>query len=107
MFNVGDRVLAVWPVEEEWWYPGTVVAVDGELFDVRYDDGDQARLSAPQMKSLEINAGARVFGRWKGGGQYYPGRISTAAGEAIHILYDDGDQEDTVVAMVRVHQDDV
>jgi hypothetical protein len=59
------------------------------------------------MKPLSIGVGARVFCRWQGGGQYYPGRVASVAGEAIHVQYDDGDKEDTNVRMTRVHQDDL
>ena len=107
MFKVGDRVLAMWPVEMVWWYPATVVGTYGEFFDVSYDDGDQARLAASQMKALAIGVGDRVFCRWKGRNQYYPGRVASATGDAIQVQYDDGDKEDTTVRMVRIHQDDL
>lgn len=97
----------MWPIEVDWWYPGTVVNIDGEFFDIRYDDGQGARLTAAQLKPLNVGVGSRVHCRWKGGDQYYAGRVTSASREAIHVDYDDGDSEDTIVGMVRVHQDNL
>ncbi|MDQ2985773.1 MAG: DUF4537 domain-containing protein [Armatimonadota bacterium] len=105
--NVGDRVLAQWPAEVGWWYPGTIVSTNGDTFEVQYDDGDRTTLNSSQIKPLQITAGSRVYGRWQAGAQYYPGKVSTAAGEAIHIDYDDGDKESTTVSMVRINQRDM
>lgn len=91
----------------EWWYPGTIVSTNGDAFEVQYDDGDRTTLNSAQIKPLQITVGSRVYGRWKGGAQYYPGKVSIAAGEAIHIDYEDGDKESTTVGMVRVNQRDL
>ena len=63
--KVGDRVLAAWPAELEWWYPGTIVAIEGDLFDVIYEDGDRANLTLEQVKPLTIGVGTRVYANWK------------------------------------------
>jgi len=105
--DVGDRVLAEWPAEIDWLYPGTVVSRDGENYEILFDDGDRAKLTVEQMRPLAIEVGVRVYGNWRSGGQYYPGRVSTVAGEAISIEYDDGDKETTTVRMVRVHRNDL
>ena len=108
MVDIGDRVLARWPVEVDWWYPGVVVGTDGPLVLVQFDDGDRSALEDSLTCPLDaVGAGRRVFGRFKGGTYYYPGTIDIRTGAAIHILYDDGDTEWTSVGMVRVHRDDV
>ncbi len=106
MLRVGDRVLAQWPAEMEWWYPGVIVAVDGQNIQVQYDDGDRADLRMDQAQPLEVRIGTRVFGRWQGGTAYYPGVVSDINGSAIHINYDDGDREWSTVGMVRINRRD-
>jgi hypothetical protein len=106
MPSIGDRVIAQWPAEKSWWYPGVVVS-DGGQIEVQFDDGDRAVLGPDQMKSLAIGPGSRVHCRWKGGSSYYPGKVSDARGSAIHVNYDDGDQEWSSVCMVRVSQNDL
>lgn len=107
MSQLGDRVLAQWPVEVEWWYPGVVVAADGSRLVVQFDDGDRSPLAASQVMPMAVASGTRVFGRYQGGRYYYPGAVTSRTGDAIHIAYDDGDQEWTSVGMVRVHADDL
>jgi DNA repair protein Crb2 Tudor domain len=105
--NLGDRVLAVWPAETGWWYPATVIGVDGDRALVQYDDGDRAPVTTDELRLLRLGTGARVFGRWQAGQSYYPGQVTQTTGNAIHIAYDDGDEEWTTVGLVRVQQNDV
>jgi hypothetical protein len=107
MANIGDRVLAKWPSETEWWYPGVVVGIEIEGIEVQYDDGDRASLAEDELMPLAIGVGSRVYGRWQGGGTYYPGMVTAATGAAIHIEFDDGDKETTSVSMVRVNESDL
>ena len=108
MASIGDRVLAEWPQEQgQWWYPGVVVSDAGQAQDVQFDDGGRATLSSSQMRPLSIGAGQRVFCRWKGGEQYYGGRVSSAVGGCILVDYDDGDKESTSVSMVRINSADL
>jgi hypothetical protein len=104
---LGDRVLARWPAETEWWYPGIVCIAEPSRLTVQFDDGDRAELAPWEVLPLSLSVGSRVYGRWQGGAYYYPGQITRQRGEAIHISYDDGDEEWTAVSMVRVHRDDL
>ena len=107
MASIGDRVLAKWPVEKEWWYPGVVVGTGLVGVDVQYDDGDRASVGEQEYKPLVLEVGSRVFARWKGGGEYYPGKVAMVAGSALHVDYDDGDRETTSLSMIRVNQADL
>lgn len=107
MFSVGKRILAMWPVEVEWWYPGVVTRIAGPQFEIQFDDGDRTTVSAAEILPLAIGVGSRVWGRYQGGRFYYPGTVSQQEADAIHINYDDGDTEWTTVSMVRVHEDDL
>ncbi len=105
MSNIGDRILGQW--EPEWFYPGVIVNSTGSVIEVQFDDGDRAQLRPDQVRPLNVQVGSRVYGRWQGGGQYYPGRISSVNGSAINIDYDDGDKEGTTVSMIRIHASDL
>lgn len=100
-------MIAQWPAEESWWYPAVIVAADGGTFEVVYEDGDRSPLTAAQLRPFSMSVGQRVYGNWRGGGSYYPGRISEVVGEAIHIQYDDGDREWSTPRMVRIHEHDL
>jgi hypothetical protein len=107
MASVGERVLAEWPQEVQWWYPGVVVSDAGQAKEVQFDDGGRATLTDSQMIPLSIGVGSRVYCRWKGGQQYFGGVVSSAVGSCIHVDYDDGDKESTSIAMVRVNKSDM
>lgn len=107
MALVGDRVLARWPAETDWWYPGVVCLAEPAKLEVQFDDGDRAELAPWEVTALQVRIGSRVFGRWQGGKFYYPGQVTEQRGEAIHIVYDDGDQEWSTVSLIRVHQQDL
>ena len=96
----GDRVFACW--HDLNWYPGVVLAVNGEQYHVLLDDGNQAMVAADRMRPLGLQPGDRVFCRWKGGPEFYPGEVTNSKGEVIHVQYDDGDEEWTSVRLVRV-----
>ncbi len=107
MASLGDRVLAEWPAEVQWWYPGVVVSDAGQAKEVQFDDGGRATLTDSQMTPLGVQTGMRVFCRWKGGDQYYGGKVSSAVGSCIHVDYDDGDKESTSISMIRVNKADL
>src|SRR5262245_42125062 len=96
---VGQRVLAQWH-PEVYFYPGTIKAIQADKYSVQFDDGDQASVTAKQLAPLDIKAGSRVFGRFKGGPAYFPGKVDRQDGAKIHITYDDGDEEWTTISMV-------
>jgi hypothetical protein len=87
----GDRVWAPWA--SATLYAGTVDRVEGREVHIHFDDGDRGWVLLEQILPLQIPLGLRVLGRWKMGGQYYPGTVTEVRGEQIHIQYDDGDRE--------------
>lgn len=100
-WKVEDRVLANW-THDEFWYPANIRAIDGERIYIQFDDGDKEWTTSNFLMEIDIEVGDRVYGRWKGGDYYYPGRIGDKKGEKIFIRYDDGDREWTNINMVRV-----
>jgi hypothetical protein len=102
MWSIGDRVLARWPVEVSWYYPGTVCGAQEDGYVVQFDDGDRALVVGEEMRYLDIEVGEQVFGRWQAGRLYFPGTVTDQRGWALHIQYDDGDAEWTSVCMIRV-----
>jgi Domain of unknown function (DUF4537) len=100
----GDRVFACW--HDLFWYPGVVLAMNGEQFHVVLDNGNQALVSADRMRPMILEIGDKVSCRWKGGPEYYPGEISQINGEVVQINYEDGDEETTSVRLLQLQRDD-
>ncbi|MBM4069210.1 MAG: hypothetical protein FJ271_09735 [Planctomycetes bacterium] len=102
-WSVGQRILAQW-YPEVFFYPAVIRLQEGDKYHVLFDDGDQALVTAKQIAPLDIKAGSRVFGRYKGGPAYFPGEVDEQDGARIHIKYDDGDEEWSTISMVRVER---
>ena len=100
--SIGDRVLARWLHEIEWWYPGVVCGTGAELL-VQFDDGDRATLPADLIRPLDLESGSRIQCRYQGTKAFYPGQVAARVGSAIEVHYDDGDKEVTSISMVRVN----
>jgi hypothetical protein len=101
-WRVGQRVLAQWQYEP-FFYPGVVHAVDGDVVHVRYEDGDQAHLTADAVLPLRLEVGDHVYARRRQGKQYFPAVIETREGEQLLLRYDDDHgTEWSLIRMVRV-----
>ncbi|MBI5922631.1 MAG: caspase family protein [Betaproteobacteria bacterium] len=97
----GKRILARW--DDGFWYTGTITDHAGNLFHVTFDDGYKSSLPATKIRPIDWNVGTKVQCNWKNRGRYYSGEITLSSGLAVHINYDDGDQEDTSVINCRSH----
>jgi len=102
--NAGDRVFACW--HDLFWYPGVVVAVNGDQHHVMFDHGNQAMVTGDRVKELALEPGARVFCRRQGGPEFLPGEITQRRGEVIQVRYEDGEEETTSLRLVRLERDD-
>lgn len=58
--------------------------------------------ASSSTKGPSLTVGTRVKCNWLGRGTLYPGKVTRASGDNVHISYDDGDQEDTVVSRCQV-----
>jgi hypothetical protein len=87
----GDRVAARW---RKAWYLAKVVAVEGGVHSVVYDDGDTGALSAadliPVAAEAEIAAGERVLACWDGKPRMYPGLVEKKTSKGCVVSWEDG-----------------
>lgn len=98
-YDKGDRVLALW--EDAYWYPGTVIAVDGNVLTIEFDDGDKATVDSERVDKLDWQAGDIVECRWPYNNKNYPGRFTKVSGENVRIVFDDGDKAELSVRVCR------
>ncbi len=105
--GIGDRTLAMWPPEQEWFYPGVVCGLDAGSLEIQFDDGGRASVPSTEIRPIQWAPGMRVYGNWKGNGTYYPAHIASVQGAALFLEYDDGDKEITSGSLLRVHREDL
>lgn len=96
----GDWVLARYQ-GGNYWFPGIAEKVSGGKITVAYDDGDRETLPVSAVRPYDWMIGMEVECNFQGQGQWYPGTISSLAGERIGIAYDDGDKETTKTGRCR------
>ena len=103
-FKVGRRVFGRWS-PDGFWYPATIKAIREGKYFVHFDDNDQKWLDEGELTTSQPAVGDRVEGDWLAKGGFYKGKVTAGAGEKVHILYDDGDEEDTTISYLRVAYD--
>jgi hypothetical protein len=96
----GDRVLAPW--EPTFLYAGTLDRVEAGRTYVRFDDGDGGWVDLGLVRPLVLTSGMRVLSRRRMGPFFFPGQIAEVDGENVTIDFDDGKEERTTVASLRI-----
>lgn len=88
----GMRVAAMWSDGSYW---GAVIrGIQGDRFEVVYDDGDRDLRSAAELIPItddEIAPGTPVLACWRSGARMYPGVVTAKNGDHYTVKWDDGD----------------
>jgi hypothetical protein len=99
-FDEGERV---WAQDiDGYTYPAEILSIDGDKIIVHFLDGPERMLTPELIRRFDLNVGLTMECRWRGGGQYFPGRISQVEGDRIFVDYADGDKEWNTVRLVRL-----
>ncbi len=94
LFTEGARVWALWV--DSRWYPGTIVAVQGPLRRVLWDDRDSMWMEARNMVLLAAPAGAPKVGervlarRWDSSTD--SGTVEEEDGGRCRVVFSDGEE---------------
>lgn len=99
--KVGDEVLAPW-MNDGFFYPAIVVALQGDSAHVAYMDGDEGDVSLGTIRRGVLGVGMSTQVNWKGQGTYYQGTIQQRIGQAIYMNYEDGDKGWTTINQCRI-----
>ena len=98
----GDWVLARWQ-GGPYWFPCVIESREGTMLSIAYDDGTKETLALDKVRPYDWALGTRIQCRWKGGGEWYAGKITAISrdGVTIDVAYDDGDKEQTRTGACR------
>jgi hypothetical protein len=102
MVHAGSRVLGQW--FDLFWYPGTVLTMNGKRLHIAYDHGSQGLATPDQVKPFNLPIGTRVLCRRRGGPQYLPGTVKELEGNRLRVVFEDGVEEWLPVGLVRLEK---
>jgi DUF971 family protein len=98
----GERVLA--KKADSYFYPGVVREINENGCFVVFDDGDASWVHHAHVLRQDIQIGSRVFCRNKSAPVFAPGTVNQLKGETVRVRYDQGEEEWTSIAMLRVQR---
>ena len=104
MWRLGDRVLAVWPGDGQW-YPGVICGVEGEHFELQFDDGDRSLVPLSDIARLEFSEGTVVQARLGRDLCYLPATVLKQQGSALLLRFPEDIDAWTSVTLVRTNHD--
>ena len=110
-FTVDDRVIARWT--NNLYYAGKVGAIENELVNVLFDDGDKITHSIRDSSAVildkepnEVQIGQHVLATWKGGQKYYIGYVSHKdSNNRLKVTFDDNDEDFYLAEQLRIFPD--
>lgn len=104
-FKDNERVLAKYGGGEDW-YVGLVKKQQDGKIEIAYLDGSSDTLPPNLVRAFDWKVGTKVSCDFKREHTWYHGTITKLDGNAVHIRYDDGDEEDTSLAYCRFNPKD-
>jgi DNA repair protein Crb2 Tudor domain len=85
-WQVGSRVFANWS-HDEYWYPATILSLEGDQVFVRFDDGDKEWMARDHLMPIDLEVGDAVVCKYKSGLYYFPAHILQMEGGRISVQY--------------------
>lgn len=96
----GDRVIA--SGRDDYWFPATVMALDGERTFVSFLDGRHGWLKPEEIRPLRIAAGMSVQCRRAAAPDYLPAIVVEIRGNIVQVKYEDEIVEPTLLGLLRI-----
>jgi hypothetical protein len=104
MWKVGDRILAR-RRPETYWYPGTVRDIDGTLFLIQFDDGDEGVAVRQEMLPCRFEAGDRVGVYQAASGDYLTATVVQPDDAALRVRYMNQEEQAVPLSKIRIQPD--
>lgn len=99
-FDEGERILG--SDIDGYTYPAEIVTIDGDKIIVQFLDGPERMLTPELIRRFDLKVGQPIECRWKGGQQFFPGRIGKLESDRLFVKFNDGDEEWSNVRLIRL-----
>lgn len=104
-WNEGDRAFAYWD-EDEYFYPATVVKIEGDDMFIRFDSGEEEWTDADYLEEYLVEMDEEVECKSAKDNQYYDVVVVDVDGERVNVEYEDESTEWTSLNRLRFYLDE-
>lgn len=104
-WNEGDRAFAFWD-EDEYFYPATVLKIEGEDIYIRFDSGEEEWTDPDYLDDYLAEAGEEIECKSAQDGMYYNVIVTDVDGDRVQVEYEDGATEWSNLNRLRFYMDE-
>lgn len=104
-WNEGDRVFAYFD-EDEYFYPATIIKIDGDDIYVRFDTGEEEWTNADYLEEYKVVEDEEVECQSTKDDLYYDVTVVSVDGDRVEVEYDDETREWTTLRRLRFYIDE-
>jgi hypothetical protein len=101
----GNRTFAFWD-EDEYFYPATIITIEGDDIFVRFDTGEEEWTDADYLEEYAVEVDDQVECKSAKDNLFYDVIIINTDGDRVEVEYEDGTTEWTTVNRLRFFVDE-
>ena len=101
----GNRAFAYWD-EDEYFYPATIVTIDGDDIFVRFDTGEEEWTNAEYLEEFIVEVDDEVECKSTQDNLYYDVTVLDVDGDRVEVEYEDGTSEWSTLSRLRFFVDE-
>ncbi len=104
-WTIGSRAFAYWD-EDEYFYPATIVTIDGDDIFVRFDTGEEEWTDAEYLEEFIVEVDDEVECKSTQDNLYYDVTILDIDGDRVEVGYEDDTTEWSSLSRLRFFIDE-
>ena len=101
----GNRAFAYWD-EDEYFYPATIVTIDGDDIFVRFDTGEEEWTNAEYLEEFIVEVDDEVECKSTQDNLYYDVTVLDVDGDRVEVEYEDETSEWSTLSRLRFFVDE-
>ena len=101
----GNRAFAFWD-EDEYFYPATIIALDGEDIFIRFDTGEEEWTIADYLEDFIVEVDDEVECKSTQDNLYYDVTVLDVDGDRVEVEYEDETSEWSTLSRLRFFVDE-
>lgn len=105
-WNEGNRTFAFWD-EDEYFYPATIVTIEGDDIFIRFDTGEEEWTDADYLEAFLVEIDDQVECKSAKDNLYYDVIVLDVDGERVEVEYEDETTEWTTLNRLRFFMDEI